>query len=79
MPTKRQRRARPMLHMITDRAIEAFRAGESLALHRELGLKPWETSPLDAAPPEPPSFTAHGYEKAHELRLELLAAIEESA
>lgn len=75
MPTKRQRRVRPFQHRITERAIEAFRAGESLVLHRELGLRPWEVSPLDARLPEPPEFATYGYEAAHELWLELLAAV----
>jgi hypothetical protein len=33
-------------HRITDDAISAWRAGDYLALHRALGMKPWEPSPL---------------------------------
>ena len=40
-PLNRQSRMR-----ITPAAIEAYRAGDASALHRALGLKPWEASPL---------------------------------
>lgn len=33
-------------HRITPTAIEAFIAGDYFELHRALGLRPWEASPL---------------------------------
>ena len=34
-------------HRITDDAVEAWRVGSRVELHRALGLKPWECSPFD--------------------------------
>ena len=46
MPLKlRTPKSRP--HRITEAAVEAFRAGDELALHRALGLRPWMPSPLE--------------------------------
>lgn len=53
MPSKR-RAAKGRLHRITPETVNAFRAGDAIALHRALGLRPWQTSPLDADTPEPP-------------------------
>jgi len=47
MPIKR-RIPKSRAHLITPEAIEAFHAGDERALHRALGLTPWEASPLDA-------------------------------
>jgi hypothetical protein len=47
MSTKRTALRRPR-HGITAEAIEAYRARDHLRLHRALGLKPWECSPLPA-------------------------------
>jgi hypothetical protein len=47
MPTTRTPRRRHNRRRITAEAIEAFRRGDVLALHRALGLKPWEISPID--------------------------------
>jgi len=48
MPVKRRNaKARP--HRITPEAVEAFRAGDYMALHHALGLAPWEASPLPAS------------------------------
>ena len=62
---------------ITPAAVEAYRAGNRLELHRALNLPPWQPSPLDAvgACPWPPS-TAGGrtWAKALELREELQCA-----
>lgn len=53
MPTKR-RAAKSRTHRITREALDAFRAGDKLTLHRALGLRPWQPSPLEADKPEPP-------------------------
>lgn len=47
MARKRQNRniAR---NRITPAAVEAFKAGNRLELHRALNLPPWQASPLDA-------------------------------
>ena len=45
MPVER-RRAKGRVHRIAPEAIEAFRAGDYLALHAALDLRPWEVSPL---------------------------------
>lgn len=52
---------------VTDAAVTYFRAGDRIELHRELHLKPWEWSPLDArhGPPPRPGF---GWAAAQELR-----------
>ena len=46
MPVKR-RTPKGRDHRITPAAVEAYRAKDWLALHRPLGLKPWEASPLN--------------------------------
>jgi len=48
MPVKR-RNAKARLHRITAEAVEAFEAGDYMALHNALGLAPWEASPLPAS------------------------------
>lgn len=79
MPTKRQplRRAR---HGITPQAIEAYRERDYMRLHRALGLKPWECSPLPGDPLgvdqfERPHYVmdSHGWETAQRLQRELEA------
>lgn len=45
MPVKR-RIMKTREYRITPEAIEAFRAGDCRALHRALGLRPWQPSPL---------------------------------
>lgn len=82
MPVKRRvQKLKP--HRITPAAIEAFKAGDYLGLHRALGLKPWEpsplppTEPLGVDPKQRPSGTsarAEGWAKAVELQRELKAA-----
>lgn len=76
MPTKR-RAAKGKAHRITRQAFEAFTAGDGLALHRALGLRPWQPSPLDADAPEPPAWAgplwADGWRLAHHLRGKLEA------
>lgn len=46
MPIKR-RTPKARDHRVTPAALAAFAAGDSLALHRALGLKPWQPSPLE--------------------------------
>lgn len=46
MPVKK-RTAKARRHRITVEAVTAFQAGDRIALHRALGLKPWHPSPLD--------------------------------
>ena len=46
MPVKR-RVQKSRAHRITPEAVAAFTAGDHCALHRALGLKPWEASPVD--------------------------------
>jgi len=76
MPVKRRaHKARP--HRITPEAIDAFRAGDRLTLHRALGLRPWQASPLDAdtdeAPWPPGTVGAASWPLARGLRAELEA------
>ena len=62
---------------ITDAAVAAYRRGDWLGLHRALGLRPWQPSPLDATTDEPPSWAAprdgwrEGWPLARALRAEL--------
>lgn len=74
MPTRRRRRKRQE-HAITPAAIAAFRAGDWMALHAALNLKPWQYSPLDA------TETRQAWEdhKRHALALELRQALEAAA
>ena len=85
MATRRTPLARAELRgRITHEAIEAYRAGDDLGLHRALGLNPWECSPLplevtplgvDQGPP--PKYEAHpnAWAKAQELQRELEKAV----
>jgi hypothetical protein len=73
MPAKRVKsKAR---NRITPEALEAYRQGEWLLLHRYLGLKPWEASPLDAQPGVNNGPISGVYERtipqARQLRAEL--------
>ena len=74
MPIKR---TRGRLHRITAEALAAFEAGDWAALHRALGLKPWECSPLDAVPERTiegreGSAWARSLDRAKQLRAELV-------
>lgn len=83
MPVKR-RLSKIRDHRITDEAVEAFEAGDYLALHHALGLKPWEPSPLPLSieplgvsqgePPAGRTLFAAAWPKAQELQRELIAA-----
>lgn len=83
MPSKRTRRTRNLASgRITPEAIEAFRAGDWLALHEALGLGPHETSPLSVTddPADRDRCTGRGtagwesWPQAVELRAALMAA-----
>ena len=56
MPVKR-RASKQLRHRITPEAVEAYRAGDYMQLHRALGLMPWECSPL------PDEITALGVDQ----------------
>lgn len=79
MPMKR-RLVKEREHRITPAAVQAYRCDDYLTLHRELGLKLWETSPLWArgdgpAPWEKGSGGAESWDQAVELREQLEEAI----
>jgi len=86
MPVKRRLNKRRQ-HRITPEAIEAFLAKDVWALHRALGLAPWEMSPLLQSehpygiPKKPPSSQStcfdQSYEQAVKLRAALIAASED--
>lgn len=74
MPTKR-RPTKHVAHRITAKAVEAFRAGDGMALHNALGLRPWQVSPLhvDVAHGEGDGTGwGHSFALARELREALL-------
>ncbi|NCQ23693.1 MAG: hypothetical protein COW54_05975 [Rhodobacteraceae bacterium CG17_big_fil_post_rev_8_21_14_2_50_63_15] len=79
MPIKR-RLAKGITHRITPEAVAAFGAGDQMALHRALGLAPWQVSPLDADTPAPPAWASHrtawaeSWPVAHDLRQALTEA-----
>ena len=85
MPTKRTKRVRTQGRRITPAALEAFKAGDPISLHRALGLKPWDRSPLDidlaVKPPTEPRATAYlqTWPQAYELREALEAALRSAA
>lgn len=73
MPIKR-RTAKVRPHRITPEAIAAFCAGDRLALHAALGLRPWMPSPLEANGESPWPVGTAGHQfwcLARELRTEL--------
>ena len=82
MPVKR-RASKQLRHRITPEAVEAYRAGDYMRLHRALGLMPRECSPLpveieglgvDQGPRPSCWDERHGYEQAQELQRQLEAA-----
>ena len=77
MPIKR-RTSKALRHRITPDAIEAFIARDYLALHRALGLAPWEMSPLPLSveqlgvdPDDPPPGEGTGWYESWPLAVEL--------
>jgi len=73
MPAKR-RTPKNRDHPITPDAVAAYRAGDWLRLHRTLGLRPWQGSPLDAKGARPRWWAEADWNLAAELREELEAA-----
>jgi hypothetical protein len=86
VPVKK-RAAKGRAHKITPEAVEAFKAGDYRALHRALGLAPWEASPLpievtalgvDQGPPGPGAdLWVESWPKAQELQRLLLQEVAE--
>jgi hypothetical protein len=88
VPTKR-RKVAPRLSGLTPAAVDAWRAGDYMALHRALGLSPWDASPLplsvtplgcDQRTPEQNAKMAYEHRlyhatwpKALQLQLQLMA------
>ena len=79
MPVKK-RTAKGRPHRITGEAVEAYRQGDYMRLHRALGLMPWECSPLpvevdglgvDQGPRPSYYDERHGWEQSQELQREL--------
>lgn len=73
------RQRRPGNDRITPAAYAAFQAGDWMALHRELRLRPWHASPLDATTDDPPAagFAYRAtWQRARDLRRELQAAVD---
>jgi len=73
MPARRANTRRAE-NAITPEAVAAYRAGDHLALHRALGLKPWQVSPLGAfgaCPWHPGTGGGNSWPKAVELRSQL--------
>ncbi len=78
MPVK-ARSAKARRHRITPEAVEAFVAGDRLALHRALDLRPWQPSPLATDADAPPAWSRPGpwhdaWALVRGLRLELETA-----
>jgi hypothetical protein len=61
---------------ITPDALEAYRQGDWPLLHRHLGLKPWEASPLDVRPTDAERTGAGVYEQSIPTALQLRAELE---
>ena len=79
MPIKR-RAAKVREHRITPEAVEAYRTGDSRALHRALGLPPYMPSPLHVSPEHPcPWPKGSGGAMSWPLALELRAELEKAA
>ena len=76
MPTKR-RIAKGRDNRITPEAVAAFATGDWMELHRALGLKPWQPSPLDTDTPEPPPHAQKGpWAEAWPLAFDLRGKLE---
>ena len=76
MATNTRYRRRAVAAAQPEAAVRAFAAGDWLGLHRALGLRPWQRSPLDASSDEvPPDWLGDrgsaDFLEAQRLRLEL--------
>ena len=76
--------ARARHHRITAEAVEAFKAG--ISLHRALGLRPWQCSPLPlevtalgCGPESPPDSFASRLNESWQLACELQAELRKAA
>ncbi len=80
MPLKK-RNAKAKPHRVTPEAVEAFRLGDHIGLHRALGLKPWHPNPLDVDDPEPPAWVGptHAWAETWRIMAGLRADLEEAA
>lgn len=76
MPSKR-RTAKARDIRITPAALAAWEAGDERALHRALGLRPWEVSPLHAEG-ECPWPIGTGAASTWPRMVELRAALQEA-
>jgi hypothetical protein len=85
MPVKK-RSAKAKRFKINHEVVDAYREGDFRALHRLLGLRPWEMSPLPnhplgCDPMEPPPIVGDGnlfsqsWQQAVELQREIEAAL----
>jgi hypothetical protein len=79
MTTKRTPINRTGGHRITPQALDAFQCCDRLALHRALGLRPWQPSPLDAVTVEPPAWAGEceAWRQSWPLARELRASLEQ--
>lgn len=64
---------------ISAEAVEAFRCGAREDLHRELGLRPWQPSPLETPTAYPPAWCVgtpweEYWRVSHDLRTRLIKA-----
>jgi hypothetical protein len=76
MPVKR-RKSKHRAFQLTPDVFVAFEAGDYCALHRALGLKPWQPSPLDTDLEGPPPYGGPElcWNQARPLVLEIRRAI----
>ena len=77
MPTKRTKRARPLAAKITTAAVEAYKAGDRRELYRELRLRPWQISPVDARDGPCPCHPSYVASETWPQMQALRAALEE--
>jgi hypothetical protein len=75
VPAKR-RLPKTRAHRITDAALMAFRGGRIVALHRELGLRLWQVSPIEVDGPAAPANAAPGDRESWALAWELRQELE---
>ena len=80
MPTTRKRKSRNRSAVVlTDKAVEAFRQGDALALNQELALRPWWPGPLDTDEDDPPEWAqgspyGEAWPEVRQIRLALEGA-----